>query len=56
MDENKLTKVSKEPVLTDNDIREEVIECLAEHISINTQGAFNQKDLFNILVRAASNE
>ncbi len=49
-----MTKVSQEPVLTDNDIREEVIECLAEHISINAQGAFNQKDLFNILVRAAS--
>ena len=49
-----MTKLSEKPVLTDNDVREEVIACLAEHISINTQGAFNQKDLFNILVRAAS--
>lgn len=49
-----MSKFSEEPVLTDNEIREEVIECLAEHISIDTQGAFNQEDLFNILVRAAS--
>ena len=49
-----MSKFSEEPVLTDNEIREEVIECLSEHISIDTQGAFNQEDLFNILVRAAS--
>ncbi len=49
-----MSKFSEESVLTDNEIREEVIECLAKHISIDTQGAFNQEDLFNILVRAAS--
>jgi putative transposase len=32
------------------------LKCLTEHISIDTQGAFDQKDLFQILVRAASNK
>ncbi|MDJ0718649.1 MAG: hypothetical protein QNJ54_31225 [Prochloraceae cyanobacterium] len=42
-------------VLTDKDTLREVIDCLSEHISIKTQGAFNQTDLFNILIGAASN-
>ena len=42
-------------VLTDKDTLKEVIDCLTAHISIETQGAFNQKDLFNILIGAASN-
>lgn len=42
-------------VLTDKDTLKEVIDCLSQHISMKTQGAFNQTDLFNILIGAASN-
>ena len=49
-----MTNLSKQIALTDNETLEEVIDCLTDHISIETTGAFNQRDLFNILVRAAS--
>ncbi len=51
-----MTKTTKKVALTDEDTLEEVLNCLTEHISIDTQGAFDQKDLFQILVRAASNK
>ena len=50
----KLTELNEVSVLTDKETLEEVVDCLVEHISIDTKGAFNQTDLFNILVRAAS--
>jgi putative transposase len=42
------------PALTDSETLVEVIDCLAENFKIETQGACDQKTLFNILVRAAS--
>lgn len=50
----KLTFLSEEPILKDSETLEEVISCLAKHISIQTQGACDQRTLFEILVRAAS--
>ena len=50
-----MTTSTKNAALTDKDTLKEVIDCLTEHISIDTQGAFNQTDLFNILIGAASN-
>ena len=50
-----MTTSTEKAVLTDKHTLKEVIECLSEHISIKTQGAFNQTDLFNILIGAASN-
>ena len=41
--------------ITDTETLDEVLECLAENFSIETQGACDQKTLFEILVRAASN-
>lgn len=40
-------------VLTESETWTEVIDCLAEHIPLETQGACEPKTLFNILVRAA---
>ena len=45
---------TEKAVLTDKDTLKQVIDCLSKHISIKTQGACNQTDLFNILVAAAS--
>ncbi len=50
-----MTNSTENAVLTDKDTLKEVIDCLTENISIKTQGAFNQTDLFNILIGAASN-
>ena len=50
-----MTNSTENTVLTDKDTLKEVIDCLTENISIETQGAFNQTDLFNILIGAASN-
>jgi len=50
-----LTTSTEKAVLTDKDTLKEVLECLSKHISIKTQGALNQTDLFNILISAASN-
>lgn len=41
--------------ITETETLEEVIKCLAENFSIKTQGACDQKTLFEILARAASN-
>ena len=50
-----MTTSTENAVLTDKDTLKEVIDCLTENISIETQGAFKQTDLFNILIGAASN-
>lgn len=50
-----MTNSTENAVLTDKDTLKEVLDCLSEHISIKTQGGFNQTDLFNILIGAASN-
>ncbi len=48
------TDLNEVPVLTDKETLEEVVDCLSQQISIDTEGAFNHTYLFNILVRAAS--
>ena len=45
---------TEELVLTDSETLDEVIQCLVENFSIETQGACNQQTLFEILVKAAS--
>lgn len=44
---------NQHPVLTDGQILEEVISCLTENISLNTQGDCDRETVFEILVRAA---
>lgn len=51
---NKLTTPFEKLALTDSETLEEVLKCLNEHISIKTQGACDQRTLFEIIVRAAS--
>jgi hypothetical protein len=46
--------ITKQLALTDLETLDEVLDCLTENFSIETQGAFNQQNLFEILVRAAS--
>jgi hypothetical protein len=46
--------ISKKLALTDQETLDEVLDCLTENFPIETQGAFHQKNLFEILVRAAS--
>ncbi|MBN4004271.1 MAG: ISH3 family transposase, partial [Nostoc sp. LPT] len=42
------------PVLTDNQTLKEVVNCLAENVPIKTQGNCEQKNIFEILIRAAT--
>jgi putative transposase len=42
------------PVLTDSKTLKEVVNCLTEHIPINIQGKCSQQNIFEILIRAAS--
>ncbi|MGF1676428.1 MAG: hypothetical protein ACFCUV_22520 [Rivularia sp. (in: cyanobacteria)] len=49
-----LTVITTTPVLTDSKTLEEVVNCLTEHIPIKTQGHCEQKDIFEILIRAAT--
>lgn len=51
-----MTSLTEKVALTDEETLAEVLDCLTKHISIDTQGAFDQKDLFQILIRAASNK
>ena len=46
-------KTSK-PALSDNETLNEVVDCLAEHIKVPTQGECKQRTFFEILVCAAS--
>lgn len=48
---NQLEKI----VLTDEETLTEVVNCLAQHIPINSTGAGDPQNLFKVLVRAASN-
>ena len=43
------------PVLTDEQTLDEVLNCLAKHIPINTQGNCDQRTIFEILIHSASN-
>ncbi|MFH7027688.1 MAG: hypothetical protein ACHBN1_20385 [Heteroscytonema crispum UTEX LB 1556] len=42
------------PVLTDSKTLNEVVNCLTENIPIPTQGKCEQKNIFEILIRAAT--
>ncbi len=42
------------PVLTDSKTLNEIVECLTENIPINAQGKCEQKNIFEILIRAAT--
>lgn len=42
-------------LITQEETLSQTIDCLINHIEVNSQGAFTTKDLFNLLVRAASN-
>ena len=50
----KMTISSEQLVLTDSETLDEVLKCLAENFSIETQGAYDQQSLLEILVKAAS--
>lgn len=43
-------------VLTDKETLSEVVNCLAQHIPINSTGAGDAQNLFKVLVRAASKQ
>ena len=45
---------TEEPILTDSETLDEIIECLVENFSIETQRACDQQTLFEILIKAAS--
>ena len=42
------------PVLTDSKTLNEVVNCLTENIPIQTQGKCEQQNIFEILIRAAT--
>jgi len=42
------------PVLTDNQTLNEVVNCLTENIPIKSQGKCEQKNIFEIIIRAAT--
>ncbi|WP_228061853.1 hypothetical protein [[Phormidium] sp. LEGE 05292] len=50
-----MTTPSEEMAITDSETLEEVIKCLIENFSIETQGVCDQQTLFEILTYAASN-
>lgn len=45
---------STRPVLTDSQTLDTVVNCLSEHIPIQTQGKCEQQNIFEILIRAAT--
>ncbi|MDJ0716822.1 MAG: hypothetical protein QNJ54_21835 [Prochloraceae cyanobacterium] len=49
-----MNTTTEKAVLTDTETLKEVVDCLKENISINTQSDYQQTDLFNILVGTAS--
>lgn len=49
-----MTVSSENLALTDSETLDEVITCLVENFSIETQGACDQQKLFEILIKAAS--
>ncbi|WP_375479550.1 hypothetical protein [uncultured Nostoc sp.] len=54
LEKTKRSESTKEPILTDSETLDQVIECLIENFSIETQGVCDQKTLFEILIKAAS--
>ncbi|GGA18915.1 hypothetical protein [Okeania sp. KiyG1] len=50
-----MAKVENQILLSESETLQETINCLTEYIPLSTQGAFSSSDLFQILVRAASN-
>jgi putative transposase len=42
------------PVLTDSQTLDEVVNCLTENLPIHAQGKCEQKNIFEILIRAAT--
>lgn len=50
-----MTALNPPILLTESETLQETIDCLIQHIPLETQGAFNASDLYRILVRAASN-
>ncbi|GBF79503.1 ISH3 family transposase [Aphanothece sacrum] len=50
-----MTDLNPRILLTESETLEETIDCLRQNIPLETQGAFNASDLYQILVRAASN-
>ncbi|MEH2127646.1 hypothetical protein [Nostoc sp.] len=49
-----MTVTATTPVLTDSKTLNEVVNCLTEHIPIQTQGKCEQQNIFEILIRAAT--
>ena len=50
-----MTPLNSPILLTESETLQETIDCLIQHIPLETQGAFNASELYQILVRAASN-
>lgn len=50
-----MAEIKNQILLTESETLQETINCLTEYIPLSTQGAFSSSDLFQILVRAASN-
>lgn len=50
-----MAKIETQILLTESETLQETINCLTEYIPLSTQGAFSSSELFQILVRAASN-
>lgn len=48
------TRLSPEPALTDEATLEAALDCLLEHLPIEMEGGYTPRDLFEILLRAAS--
>lgn len=49
-----MTVTAATPVLTDSKTLKEVVNCLTEHVPIKTKGKCEQQNIFEILIRAAS--
>ena len=49
-----MVSTATRPVLTDSKTLSEVVNCLTEHIPIQTQGKCEQQNIFEILIRAAT--
>ncbi len=49
-----MVSTTTRPVLTDSKTLSEVVNCLIEHIPIKIQGKCEQQNIFEILIRAAT--
>lgn len=47
------SSLSSTPALTDEGTLESVIDCLSKHLSVEMDGGYTVRELFEILVRAA---